>query len=159
MSAHEKKIGELVRFTEFLRDEGMSYEQFAAMADVSVRTVSNTVHENKYLGASIMRGILKTSSVSLDWIITGEGEKYRVNARPIISYSGNGIAVHQNHGSIGVGEALRDSAGRGSRMCQWIRHYMDTHTADECAWLEVEMGKHFPEFLYWKKGRVSDGDG
>lgn len=93
--------------------------------------------------------------INVDWLLTGEGEMYRANRADHVrvSYSGTGVAVNSLLDSSGVRETSRDSAGRGSRICQWVQHYVETHSADECAWLEVAMAKEFPDFAEWKKGQ------
>lgn len=39
---------------------------------------------------------------------------------------------------------------RGSRLCAWINHYMETHEKDDRAWFDVEMSRKFPEYKDWK---------
>lgn len=94
--------------------------------------------------------------INLDWLIAGEGEMYRAN-RPDqvnkISYSGNGVAVHNNHGMIGVGEATADTGGRGLRLCDFVRWWMETHSTDDQAWLESQIKRSIPEYEAWLKGQ------
>ena len=95
---------------------------------------------------------LNNLGINLDWFVSGGGEMYAANRAQPVTYSCNGVAVHQNNGMLQVRDVSRDSAGRGSRICEWVQHYLETHSADECAWLEVAMAKAFPEFGEWKKG-------
>lgn len=92
--------------------------------------------------------------INLDWLIAGEGEMYRAN-RPDqvrISYSGNGVAVHQNNGSIGVAEASA-GGGRSHRICEFVQWWMENRSADDQAWLEQQLARAVPEYAQWKKGK------
>lgn len=102
--------------------------------------------------AEVFVGLHLNIGISLDWFVTGQGDMYAANRIPSVTYNGNSVAVHQNNGMLQVRESTSDSSGRGSRICLWVQHYIETHSADECAWLDVAMGKAFPEYAEWKKG-------
>lgn len=99
--------------------------------------------------------VMHQFGINLDWLIAGEGEMYRAN-RPdqrhrMTIYEGNGIAVHSNHGSIGVGELRNDFGGRGGRLCQFATWWMESHSPDEQAWLETQVKRAVPEYVEWLK--------
>lgn len=91
--------------------------------------------------------------LNIDWFFGSSDEMYRANRADQFSYTGNGVAVHNNHGSIGVGEISSNSGGRDLRLCQFAKWWMDTHSADDQAWLEVQIKRAVPEYAEWLKGQ------
>lgn len=101
--------------------------------------------------------------INLDWFVAGEGEMYRAN-RPdqvrqdvAINYAkdSNVVTTGVNNGHIvaGVRESHNDQGGRGLRLCQFARWWMDTQTPDRQAWMEVQIERAVPEYGEWKKGQ------
>ncbi len=153
MSAGEKKIGEVDRLQQLMAQNSLSFQDIAEMSDASERTAKNIVYENKPLGMKLVRGLLKKTGVSIDWLLTGEGEMYRANrsASSGTTYRDNGIAVHTNNGNIGIGTQNNDSGGRGNRLCQFALWWMEKHSEDEQAWLEQQIARAVPEYAEWRK--------
>lgn len=107
--------------------------------------------------------LLDNIGINLRWFVTGKGNMYRRDTS---------LAVHQrvvNHGresavvSSGINNGtIVNRAGQGEpevgsdragTLCAWINDYMKNHSDDEGAWLDVEMGRKFPEYKEWKNGR------
>ena len=100
--------------------------------------------------------------INLDWFITGEGAMYRADRadhRQDVVNHGKGAAVVTtgvNNGTIvaeGSYNPNQIKGGRGLRLCQWIEDYVAAHSEDECAWLEIEVSRHFAEYVEWKRGK------
>lgn len=128
MSDEKKKIGEVERLLLLIEQEGITYDELADMAETSLRTVTNTIYDNKPIGSKILRGLQKKKGVSLDWLLTGEGEMYRTSA-PISTTSST------------------DSTA--ATLQAWIDHYAQTRTEREVQWLEVEISRRFPDYNRW----------
>ena len=82
----------------------------------------------------------------------------RPDHRQDVVNHGKGAAVVTtgvNNGTIvaeGGYNPNQNKGGRGLRLCQWIEDYVAAHSEDECAWLEIEVSRHFAEYVEWKRG-------
>lgn len=142
------------RIESMRESENLNKKQFAEFLGLNEKTLGNWSRAGatpgwEFLVASHERGF------SLDYVVMGEGEMYRAN-RPDqvrVTYSGNGVAVHQNNGSLQVNEQSADTGGRSSRLCQFARWWMETRSADDQAWLESQIKRAVPEYAEWVKGQ------
>lgn len=128
MSDEKKKIGEVERLIRLIEEEGITYDELAEMAEASVRTVTNTIYDNKPLGVKILRGLQKKRGVSLDWLLTGKGSMYLPTSTSVSSISTDPTVAS---------------------LQTWLEHYAQTRTEREVQWLEVEISRRFPDYNRW----------
>lgn len=131
---------------------GESVREFAGLLKWPYQTVLNYSNGSRQPGWEFLKA-LHDFGINLDWFVSQEGEMYRANRADHvrISYSGNGVAVHQNNGSIGVADASA-GGGRSHRICEFVQWWMENRSADDQAWLEQQLARAVPEYLDWKKG-------
>ncbi|OQW99816.1 MAG: hypothetical protein BWK73_49780 [Thiothrix lacustris] len=133
-------------------ESGVALEEWADLLKVKDNTLKGSVYGKQVTPAYLLQAMIRQHGFDGHWLLTGIGDHYFSNRQPVISYSGNGVAVHTNHGNIGVGEASTDTGGRGLRLCDFVQWWMDTHSADDQAWLESQIARAVPEYADWKKG-------
>ena len=158
MSENQKKIGEIERLLFLIEQENISYEELAELSETSVRTVTNTIYDNKPIGMKLLRGLQKKKGVSLDWLLEGIGEMYVVHhshyRQEVVNHGkeSNVVTTGVNNGNI-VAQAGKSSAlgGRDVRICQFVRWWMDAHEPDDQAWFEKQLERAVPEYGAWKK--------
>lgn len=137
MSDDRKKIGEVARLVSLIEEEGITYEELADMSDASVRTVKNTIYDNKPIGSKLLRGLQKKKGVSIDWLLEGVGTRYLERAGQVKEPAATPYAAAPN------------GSKKAARLCAWLQDYASTHTKEEFHWLEVEIARRFPEFNQW----------
>lgn len=143
---------QLKRITE---SRGESVREFAGLIKWPYQTVLNYSNGSRQPGWEFIKA-LHDFGINIDWVMDGNGEMYRANRSDQLvrmTYQGNGVAVHNNHGMIGVGEASADTGGRGLRLCDFVKWWMENRTADDQAWLESQIKRAVPEYAEWLKGQ------
>lgn len=105
-------------------------------------------------------------NISMDWMLTGQGEMYRDNRPTQVSQDvrnygkdSNVVTQHGVHNNTHIvakaGEGYprsADKGGRDTRLCQFIEWWMESHDPDDQAWLEKQIERAVPEYAQWKKG-------
>lgn len=76
----KKKLGEIQRLIEFMEHENLKAIDIAKKCGISDRTITNAIYENKELGSVLLRKLHLNYGVSLDWIISGKGGMYLIDA-------------------------------------------------------------------------------
>ena len=71
-----KKSPEIARFIEFMNLNGMEYADIAESIEIPERTITNYVWKDQPLSGAILRQLLSVHGVSIDWLLSGEGEMY-----------------------------------------------------------------------------------
>lgn len=151
----KKIIGE--RILEIVDVLGIDLKELSKRSGIPYTTLQKYSQGKTNASSTLYYGLFNVG-VDIHWFVSGEGEVFRPlsgtsNTGASYSYQGNNVAVHNNHGTVETGKQQSEVVGRGSQICAWVTEYMQTHDADDQVWLEVEMGRQFPEYKEWKKNR------
>jgi len=120
----KKKRGEVLRLIQLMEYRNMEAVDLAKVTDVSERTIKNCIWDNSEIGGRLLRGLHLKMGVSVDWILSGEGDMFAGIKEPSASYE--------------------DS--RSSRMVKFIKKWMSEQSDDEKAWLEVQFSFAVPPY-------------
>ena len=159
MSESQKKIGEVDRLLFLIEKEGISYEELAELSDASVRTVKNTIYDNKPIGMKLLRGLQKKKGVSVDWLLLGEGDMYtRMGTvqQKMVNYGKDSTVVTTgvNNGHIvaeGGSNTNYMQGGRGLRLCEFVQWWMANRDGADQIWLDKQIERAVPEYAAWKR--------
>jgi hypothetical protein len=116
----KKKLGEVQRLMDFMEDQNLKPIDIATKCQISDRTITNAIYENKELGSILLRKIHLNYGVSLDWLISGVGGMYLRNA------------VAETAESYSV-------TGDLSEVIHKIDEWMLQATPEESIWLKIEI--------------------
>ncbi len=64
------------------------------------------------------------------------------------------VTTGVNNGHIvaeGGGKTNYIQGGRASRLCEFVRWWMDCHDVDDQVWLDKQVERAVPEYAAWKK--------
>lgn len=70
------KSPEITRLIQFMDENNLKAADLAASVDVAERTITNYIWNDTPIGGQLLRQLLLVHGVSIDWMITGEGEMY-----------------------------------------------------------------------------------
>ncbi len=125
----KKKTPEIERFRLFVEAIGSDNRVVAASIGVSYRTLTRFLWENKPLSAQVLRGVHSVYGVSIDWLVSGAGEMFVADvsgtAEPRAEYVVN---------------------GREQLIVAFVREFLGSASADQQAWLEVQLLMQVPPF-------------
>lgn len=118
----KKKLGEIQRLMDFMEQRNLKPIDIANKCEVSERTVTNAIYENKELGNALLRKIHLNLGVSLDWLISGTGSMLigDVVAEPAQNYS--------------VTSDL-------SEVIQRLELWLSQASPEEAIWLKIEISR------------------
>lgn len=130
-----EKSPEIQRFLLFLKSTGIQVYDIADKTDFTARTINNFIWENKPISGHLLRDLCVKFDLSLDWLLTGEGEMLLAKAK------GN----EANESPASYGKKKVDS--KSDRLCLFVSEFTRTATADERTWLEMQFKLHIPQYL------------
>lgn len=115
---NKKKEGEIARLLCFMDACNLRPEDLQRDTGVTVRTITNSIYEDKPLGAKLLRGLHLKYGVSIDWLISGSGKMF----------------VHDDHHEGGDRDEVRLK-----RMLAMVSEFMDRTPEIDHAWLETQV--------------------
>jgi len=132
----KKTIGE--RIIEISKKSKMTLKDFAVELDIPYSNLQKYATGVSKPTAGLYIALYDVG-VNLHWFVSGQGAMFRG-------------AVNETPASDGT-EAKKINNDRGLIICDWIKHYMNTHSKDEQAWFDVELSRQFPQYKEWKEGK------
>lgn len=131
----KKKHGEVFRLQLFMAEQNLKPIDIQNDTGVTVRTITNSIYEEKPIGAKFLREIHAKYGVSIDWIISGVGSMLinhdvSVKESPASDY----LVTDLNATPSAVNRTARDK-----RLLGFISEWLTYASDDEKAWLEMEL--------------------
>lgn len=118
----KKKEGEVYRLQKFMAAKSLKPEDIQSVTGVTARTITNSIYENKPLGAKLLRELHSKYGVSVDWLISGVGNMF----------------LTQNQVKETVHEYNSD-AERLTRLSNELDLWMAVASEEEKIWLETDI--------------------
>ncbi|GER92306.1 XRE family transcriptional regulator [hot springs metagenome] len=109
-------------------------KQFALKCNIPYRTLQSYISGEREPGASNLFKIATQLCISIDWLLTGEGEMFIDKSKKVVP----------------VEDIPKE------KMKTWIDEFWQNASDDEKAWLKVEFQRVFPEFKEWLKMKNSE---
>jgi len=126
----KKKEGEIYRFQLFIAERNLKPEDIQRDTGVTVRTITNSIYEGKPLGSKLLRELHAKYGVSIDWLLSGNGQMF-VSQSKFIS------------------EPIREydsSDPRLNSVIGLVHEFMANAEDNEKAWLETQMKFNIAQF-------------
>jgi transcriptional regulator with XRE-family HTH domain len=131
-----KKSPEISRFILFKERLGLHVADIAKETDTSERTINNFIWRDEPIGGHLLRQLHEKYHVSLDWLLSGEGEMLLEQGdEPKSSYT---VALGDNQ--------------RAQRMCLFIKQFMEAETLEEQIKLEMSFKNSIPQYQQFLEG-------
>ena len=128
------KISSISERLRLLRKQlGLSQTEFANELGLKQRAVSHWERGNAEPSLKIIQLIRQKWSVSLDWLLIGEGPMYLDDS----SYQ------QEEKNKQDIGESIKI----------WIDNFLKNASEEEKHWFKIQFSKCFPEFLEWMEER------
>lgn len=70
------KSPEITRLIHFMNENDLNAADLGASVDIAERTITNYIWNDTPIGGQLLRQLLLVHGVSIDWVITGEGDMY-----------------------------------------------------------------------------------
>jgi len=125
----KKKDGEVFRLQLFMAEKGLKPEDIQNDTGVTVRTITNSIYEQKPLGSKLLRELHAEYGVSIDWLVSGFGTMLLHN----------GKKVGENASPAYNADSLIHRTERDQRIMAFISDWLTYADDDEKAWLEMEL--------------------
>jgi plasmid maintenance system antidote protein VapI len=132
--SRREKSQEILRFLEFMQALNLQYSDISRETGVTERTITSFVWENKSLGGQLLRQIHMKFGVSLDWILSGAGAMFWRN-------------VDKSAEPAGQYDVKPVEDPRDKRMLTFVDQFIRSASADEKAWLEIQLKLHVPQYV------------
>ena len=110
-------------------------KEFSEKADIPYITLQRYLAGNRKPGMDALIKISNQLDVSIDWLLTGEGEMYRKK-------------TIENVENVETSE----------KTIEWLNEWWENADEKHKIWLEVQMQRCFPEYATWleeKKKKIS----
>lgn len=120
---NKKKRGEILRLQAFMRLKNLQPIDISTETGVSERTIKNAIYDDVQLGGKLLRALHLNYSVSIDWLLTGNGQMF-ISLQPEVA---EGSAIYSS------------DSNRTLRIIGLVRDWMSYATEDEQAWLETDL--------------------
>ena len=114
------------RLKKAIKDTGMKMTDFSKKSGIPYTTIQGCIADNSAPSSQLVIKICKELHISADWLLTGQGEMYRTELGPKVT-------------SVPV--------------LEWFNKWWENADEKHRIWLEVQMGKCFPEYAQWLKKR------
>ena len=134
------------RIRQVFDNKRETFKEFCAQSDVKYRTLQHYL-EGRAPSAEFLIEFNRVWGVSADWILTGKGQMY-FNEEALKDYLKpapgeiDNVADEKNHYSY-------PSNARAQRLNNFINHWMENHSDDEQAWLEIDFKQHYQDYALW----------
>jgi transcriptional regulator with XRE-family HTH domain len=115
------------RLKKAIKDTGMKMTDFSKKSGIPYRTIQGHVADINTPSSELIIKICKELHISTDWLLTGQGEMYQIKS------DRNKVT------SVPV--------------LEWLNKWWEETDEKHQHWLEVQMGKCFPEYAQWLKER------
>lgn len=139
----KKKEGEIYRFQLMMVELNLKPEDIHRDTGVTVRTITNSIYEEKPLGAKLLREVHSKYGVSLDWLISGKG-KMLSSSVPNTSYVSENAAKYSSENC------------RLENVIGLVSEFMSHAGEDEKAWLEMQMKFNISLYRQYLKNAKND---
>lgn len=139
----KKKEGEIYRFQLVMAELNLKPEDIQRDTGVTVRTITNSIYEEKPLGSKLLREIHAKYGVSIDWLISGKGKMLGASGEHV-SYVSEKTAEYDSENP------------RLNRVVGFVSEFMANAEEDEKAWLETQMKftiSQYQQYLISKKNQ------
>ncbi len=133
----KKKEGEIYRFQLFLAEKNINPEQIQRDTGVTVRTITNSIYEEKPLGAKLLREVHSKYGVSIDWLVSGKGKMFVDTADSHLKISEPSAEYLANDPRLNCVVGL-------------VQEFMANADDDEKAWLETQMKLNIAQFKRYR---------
>lgn len=130
----KKKHGEIFRLQLFMAEMNLKPIDIQNDTGVTVRTITNSIYEEKPIGSKFMRELHARYGVSIDWLISGIGH---------MMVSHNSVAEDKQHYATGN--------DRAARIIAFIKDWSTYASEDEQAWLETELKFNLSQYRQYLK--------
>lgn len=125
-----KKSPEISRFILFKDRLGLQVADIAKETDTSERTINNFIWRDEPIGGHLLRQLHEKYHVSLDWLLSGEGE----------------MLLDQGNESKSAYTVTLGDNQRAQRMCLFIKQFMESETLEEQIKLEMSFKSSIPQY-------------
>jgi len=114
------------RLRKAIKDANMKMTDFSKYSGIPYTTIQEYIYDKRAPGGESLLKICAKLNISMDWLMTGQGEMYRTKLGPYVP-------------SVPV--------------LEWFNKWWENADEKHQHWLEVQMGKCFPEYTQWLKER------
>lgn len=125
----KEKLPEITRLMDVLKSLSLKPVDIARDNDISERTITNFIWENKPIGGQLLRILHVKYGVSIDWLLSGTGEMF---------VAAGGINEQKPEYTV--------INPRAWRMQSFITEFMASASDDEKVWLEMQFKFSVPQY-------------
>jgi transcriptional regulator with XRE-family HTH domain len=114
------------RLREIILLKNNSLKEFSEKADIPYITLQQYLAGNRKPGMDALIKIGIQLNISIDWLLTGEGEMYRKKTIETV-----------------------ENVETSEKTIEWLNEWWENADKKHKIWLEVQMQRCFPEYAAW----------
>ena len=115
------------RLRKAIKDTNMKITDFSRYSGIPYTTIQEYIYDNRMPGGESLLKICTNLSVSMDWLMTGEGEMYK--EKPI--------------------QKEKTTQFKSELFLNWLNEWWEQTDEKHRNWLEVQIKRCFPEYAEW----------
>ena len=115
------------RLRKAIKDANMKMTDFSKYSDIPYRTIQEYIYDNRMPGGESLLKICTNLSISMDWLMTGEGEIYK--EKPI--------------------QKEKPTQFESELFLNWLNEWWEKTDEKHRNWFSVQIKRCFPEYAEW----------
>ena len=115
------------RLKQIIKNQKLKITEFASICEIPYNSVQNYLTDKRTINVNAVIKICTRLNINSHWLLTGQGEMYQTKPSPV--------------------ETTLEP------ILEWFNKCWKEADEKHRIWLEVQMGKCFPEYAQWLKER------